>query len=784
MMDGHRTSERVDTRAKVMGAAAYVEDLPDLPGMVYAAPLHSPYAHARIRSIDSSAAERLPGVLAVFDRARLGRYGVTLAADDPLDPASIAVERARFEGDLLALVVAENHRTARRAVELIDVDYELLPPVFSAEESLAAGAPLLHEGVPGNMVFADQFEWGDVDEGFRQAERVFEEVFGSPTIFHHPMEPIGTGLVIFADGIARIWAPTNTPMRDARDVGRFLGIRPENVHLRVPVVGGGFGAKKVTREMTTALAVSRALGRPIKLVATGGESFQVAVRHAMTYKGKMGLTADGRIIALDVEILVDCGAYFTGRQIATHNACISAWGCYRIPHFRARALTAFTNKTPATPHRGTGKTQTTYAVEAFVDSVARQMAIDPLEFRRTNVLLRGERIAEKWKVRGEEVPARTPILDIDFPALTDQVLATLEAPTPLPSSKLGGGAGGEGESPSPLAGEGWGGGVPPRTAGASSNLRRGRGVALSLRHASKGDEDSTAMAMLEADGTVRISHNATDLGQGVYNMLSIVASRTLGLPMDQIVVEQPDTSNHLSFPGVASQRTTIQMGKAVYVACESLKSQILDLAVEAHGGDLQAWRLEEGRLWRDGDGMTLGELLRSTPGVSLSAIGTDTEPAATDRAFGGFDHWAPGVAAAEVEVDTDTGEVRVLQYSVLADAGEVLHYPSARGQLEGGAVMGVGIALCEELVYGEGQTLNADAFQYRLPQMGDIPEVFRTTILESGDGPGPFGSKGVAQTSIPCVAPAVANAIADATGAIVRATPFTPDRVLRALGKL
>jgi CO/xanthine dehydrogenase Mo-binding subunit len=545
-------------------------------------------------------------------------------------------------------------------------------------------------------------------------------------------------------------------MRDAAGVARVFGLRPERVRLRVPTVGGGFGAKKVTREMTGALALARRLGRPIKLVATDEQSFAVAVRHAMEFRVRTGVMRDGRIVALDVEILVDAGAYFTGGRTATHNACISSWGCYRLPHFRVRAQTALTNKTPATPHRGTGKTQTTFTVECIIDRVARRLGIDPVAMRDRNVLLPGDRVAEVWNVRGEEAPVEIASIDVNIPALMHQAVAML-GPREEAASE---------------------------TPNGNARVVRGRGVALSLRHGSKGDAESEAAAELRTDGTVAISHNAADLGQGIYNMIGIVAARTLNIPQSQIHVEQPDTSNMLAFAGASAQRTTVEMGNAVHAACTNLARQIVDLAAETRGGDPRDWRLEEGKLWRGNESLELVELVGAGGGVTLRASGSDDEVYPADKAFGLFEHWAPGVAAAEVEVDLDTGEVRPLQYTVLADAGTVLHYNSAKGQLEGGAVMGFGLAMFEEMRYEEGQLQNADAFQYRLPLMKDMPPALKTAIMESGEGPGPFGARGIAQTSIPCVAPAVANAIQDAIGAPIDSTPITPEKVLRAMGKL
>lgn len=294
---------------------------------------------------------------------------------------------------------------------------------------------------------------------------------------------------------------------------------------------------------------------------------------------------------------------------------------------------------------------------------------------------------------------------------------------------------------------------------------------------------ASARLQMEPDGTVRIMHNATDLGQGVYSTLSLIAAKTLDLPQSRIRVDAPDTSTGVPFPGTSSQRTTVQMGNAVVDGCQKLREQLVDLAVETHGGEHSAWRFSQGELWREGKEYPLRDILKETSAALLSVLGEDTEKP-VDAAFGAFDFWSPGGAATEVEVDMETGEFRVLSCALSTDAGKVIHYSSARAQLEGGAVMGFGLALGEELVYDEGQTMNADPFQYKLPQMHEIPERFSSVMLESGSGPGPFGSKGISQVSIPCIAPAIANAIADATGVSITSMPITAEKILHALGKL
>jgi CO/xanthine dehydrogenase Mo-binding subunit len=339
-------------------------------------------------------------------------------------------------------------------------------------------------------------------------------------------------------------------------------------------------------------------------------------------------------------------------------------------------------------------------------------------------------------------------------------------------------------------GIGWDGETPLEQP-ADPARRRGRGLALSLRHGAQGGGRAYALATMDAGGNVRISHAAPDLGGGVFTMIGLVASRTLDLPLDEITVEMPDTQHGLNFEGTAAQRTTVHMGNAVQAACLDLKRELLAATAEAKGGAPEDWTIAGGRISRGDESFTFAQIVRAfgtAPAfegtVMLKGLGSYSYRPSEDKAFGGLDHWAPGAAAVEVEVDVETGAVELVDVSIVADAGHALHYDSARAQAEGGGVMGIGLALNEETLYGGNELLNANPFHYRLPTMRDIPEHYSVSIVENNDGPGPFGAKGMAQTSVPCMSPAVNNAIFDAIGVQLDSTPLTGEKVLRALGAI
>jgi CO/xanthine dehydrogenase Mo-binding subunit len=750
------TLPRIDLKDKVTGQALYIEDLPDLPDTAYGASLLSPYSHARILRIDASEALKMPGVLGVVDREHLDGINprLKLAPHEHLnitdDQDFVAVDKVRYDGDLVAVVVAEDLRTAERAVEKIHVEYEPLAPVFDATEALMPGAPILHEERSSNLLVEDSLAWGDIDEGFRHADRIFEENYSSPSMFHHPMEPIGGCLVHYLNGDVNFWLPTSAPMRDAAEFAHFLGLEPDKVRLRVPLIGGGFGSKIPTPSIFAALFLARKIGRPVRLVPSAEHSFRQNARHAEVFNAKVGVKADGTLTALDVDLIVDTGAYTTGGATAVHNSVISAWGCYRIPHLRIKGRCVYTNRVPAGHTRATGKIQTTWGIECTMDSVARQLGIDPYVFRKKNVLLRGDFVCKG-----------TPLMDTDY---LDLMAEAVEA-------------------------VGWDGRwnrTTAETVAGGSPWKRGYGIALSLRHGSQGGGRAYAMVTMDARGQLTIQHNAPEIGQGTHNLFSVVASRTLDIPQGRITVRPPDTAMQLPFAGVSAQRTTMQMGNAVHNACKKLKQELIAVAVQVKGGNAEEWQIVDGRLCWGEASFSISEIIRALGGnVVLKCVGYHSvPPMVKESAFSGMDHWAPSGAAVEIEVHRDTGELRVLRYAVIADAGKAIHYPSAKAQVDGGAVMGFGHALFEETIYQDGQFQNGDPFQYRLPLMKDIPDGFYSSMLEKGDGPGPFGSKGMAQTSIVTVAPAIGNAIYDALGARIRSLPITPEKILRAMGKI
>lgn len=762
---------RRDWFQKVSGQTRYVDDLPELPGTVYGAAVRSPFSHARIVGINSGRALAIPGVLGIIDRdhldgldpiVRIGEYaGRTREHGASADQHLLAIDKVRFDGDLVGMIVAETSDIARRAVDAVEVKYEELPAVFSYGDAVAPKAPLVHEDLPSNLACDDWFEWGDVDKGLADAVTVVEASYYTPNAFHHPMEPVGSCVADWGTDEVVLWLPTNKPFNPIGQVVELFGVDRHDVRVRVPEVGGAFGAKQLTPGMMAALALSRRLSRPVRVYATELESFRSTARHACNYRAKAGVDADGRFVALDVELEVDTGAYFTGARLVTRNICISAWGCYRIPSFRVRANTVYTNKVPAASFRATGKTESTFAIESLVDRVAAAAGIDPIQMRLRNALRLGEAVATSWRVRGVEYAADVPAMDTDYAELMRLAMEGIgwrddTVVNPMPDGRA-----------------------------------RGRGIALSLRHGAQGGGRTYAMVTLDGKGRAHVSHAAPDLGEGVSNMLQLVAARSLEIHPDQVIVERPETRHGLNFEGTAAQRTTVHMGNAVRGACESLKSEVRVAAAQAWGGKPEEWCVEGGRVTRADESYSLAEVARSqgtAPSfegdVELKGLGSYSYAPSQEKAFGGLDHWSPGAVAVEVAVDRETGELEVLKMAAAADAGTVIHLPSVIGQLQGGAVMGMGLATTEELIYEDNAMINGDPFQYRLPTIEDVPCEIPVGLIERHDGPGPFGAKGIAQVTSPCITPAINNALLDAVGVQLNQAPVTAERILHATGVL
>jgi CO/xanthine dehydrogenase Mo-binding subunit len=732
---------------KVTGAAQFVSDIA-LPGMLHARLLRSPHPHARIRAIDASAALAMPGVVGVLTGADIAglnhRWGLFLR-DRPL----IAVDKARYVGDPVAAVIADDEYAAEEALDAVAVDYEELPYVTEAQDAIAPGAPLVHERhetlkdfyfrgetrpIAGSNIYQNYaYAQGDVEAAFAAADHVFEDSFRFPMVFHYALEP--HCVVASWDGQGfTLWSCAQAPGAVQKVVSQIFGVPLARVRVIVPFVGGGFGGKASVKLDPLAAAIAWKVGRPVRLCLSISESMLTARRLSASIGLKTAVRSDGTILAKSVRVLMNGGAYAdTGPAVAI-KAANRAIGPYRIPNLSLAAQAAYTNTVPGAAFRSIGGPQAVWATEAQMDRIAQALGIDPIELRHRNLLARGE------TVRADLRP-----IDVDMAEALGLV-----------SQSLGRGA---------------------------SVGGRGRGVALGIS-----DPGIMAVASatvrIQVDGSVLVLANSVEIGQGVRAVLAQVAADALAQPLDRIHVAPPDTLTNPFDWGTGASRSTVIMGLAVERAAADARDKLLAMAADVLGVAADQLALTAGGVDAAGRRVSFRELMHQAFGIDSGEVIGHASVTPRDR-DGDFARqplfWETAAGGCEIDLDEETGEIRVRRYVSVADVGRVMNRGAAEGQDEGAAVQGLGHGLFEELLYADGQPINANLFDYHVPTIDEAPDEFRTVLIESGDGPGPGGARGMGEGAILPMAPAIANALANLCGARIGELPMTPERVWRAL---
>ena len=744
---------------KVTGQAVYTVDM-KLPGMAYARIVRSPVPRARISYIRTDAARSYPGVLAVVTGEDLQRglpvlgvprrYG-HLVKDRPL----LATGWVRYEGEPVAAVVAVDEQAAEAAAALVELGLDVEEPVDSLEKALAPGAPRVHEDLVGasvdkrgwvevsferNICHHAVFQRGDVDRAWAECAVVVEGEFYFPAVFHYTMEPHACIADVREDRI-EVFSSTQSPFRVREEVAYVFRVPEERVRVVAPYVGGGYGSKCYTEIEPLVVALSAACGRPVRLSQSPEESARTVRRHNAKIWMRSGLDSDGRLVCRQARIYLDTGAYADiGPQVAL-KAAFRLPGPYRIPHVRVEAYAVYTNTVPAGAFRGFGAVQAAWAYEAHTEQICKELGADPVEFRVRNLLR-----------RGEEYCLGGGVLD------GDPVEALLRAERSFPSVP----------------------GAHPEPAKATIR-RRGIGVSCTMKDVTAAPY--SARVQMGRDGIVTILANAPEIGSGARTVLRQIVAETLGLPMEQTTVAAADTDLTPYAFGVMGSRTTTVLGAAVQRAALDLKDKLLEVASAHLRCSKGAVRLTPQGVLADGRLLTYHELFEEA-GLDLGVTGHGTAGAA-DAGEGRMNvvTWEISAAKAEVEVDLETGELRVIRYASVADVGRAIHPAQCEGQDEGAAMFGIGHTLFEQQVFEEGRLLNDGLSEYRVPTFEDLPDEFKTVLIENGDGPGPFGAKPVSEGGVAPVAPAVAAAIHQATGVLLRELPATPERLYRAMGR-
>lgn len=744
---------RVDGEDKVTGRAVYTSDV-QVRGMAYGKILRSPYAHARLARMDTRKAERLAGVIAVLSRDDIARFGLFGAAYK--DQLIVAVDKVRYVGDPVAAVVAADGATAEEALALIEADYEELPAVTSIEEALAPSAPLVHEaGSSGgelmgyhyqpprqfrgtNLCYRFTYHRGDVAEGFKKSAYIFEDTFRFSRVHQFSMEPHATVAHVSGDTIT-LWASTQDPFTLREHIAGVFHVPLNKVRIIVPYVGGGYGGKLSVKTEPLAVALSWKAKRAVKIVHTIEESFKTVSRHPARYRVKTGVSRDGRLIARECEIYMDTGAYADAGPRVTQKAGYRAVGPYHIPHVKTDAYTVYTNTVPAGAFRGFGTLQVTWAYESQMDIIARRLKIDPLEFRLKNLLRKGQTYT----------PGDTPV-DCD---LSEGLLRAAKD-------------------------VGW------RRKKARSNI--GRGLSCCMKDGGGTYKVASAAVKLAADGSVFLLTGTVELGQGARTALSQVAAEELAVPLERVLVTQLDTDATPYDAATNASSSMVVMGLCVQRAAQDAKRQLLRAAarhLKAKAGRLS---LRKGKVYdARGHSVSYEEIMMKSFGAKAGEIvgrGSYRDRKSSQAVLGSpTTFWETSWGGVEVEVDPDSGQVKILKYVSVADVGKAIHPLQCEGQDEGAVMFGIGHTMMEEMMYHDGQLVNPNLIDYRVPHFSDMPEAFETILLENRNGPGPYGSKGMGEGGLLPVASAVANAVCDAVEVRLYELPLTPEKVWRAI---
>jgi CO/xanthine dehydrogenase Mo-binding subunit len=743
---------RADALRKATGQSLYAGDL-RLPRMLHGKILRSTYAHARIVRIDTRAAEALPGVVAVVTGREVpGLFGSRIK-DTPI----LAQDVVRYIGEPVAAVAAEDEDTAEEALDLIVVEYEELPAVFDPEAALQPDAPLLHPRLgeylcdhrdchpqPGtNILSYVKVRRGDVERGFAMADRIIEETYTSHPMQHVALEPHAAVADCAPDGKITVWTSTQTPYIIRSDLALALGIPPSRIRVIATDIGGGFGSKVHPRAEGPAVLLARKAGRPVRVVLRRAEEFiGTTIRHPARITLKTGVRNDGRIIAREVRVVFDTGAYSESGEAVCWQAAQGAAGPYTIPNLKVDSYAVYTNKVPAGALRGMGWPQTAWAHECHTDSIAHALGMDPLEFRRLNI-----------HRDGDESSTGEVLRHVSLGECLERVAAAIE----------------------------WGKPAGPN---------RGKGLAL-VSKITNPLAMSSAFVKVNEDGRVNVLTSAVDIGTGAATILAQIAAEALGVRVEDVDVSQPDTDLTPFDVGAISDRLTFHMGGAVLAAACDARAQLLQVAaelLEARPDDLEIvdrWVQVRGAPARR---VALAQVAataqRQLGGILGRGTHTDPDLEPLDPETGysakptSYHKW--GAQAAEVEVNPATGQIRVLRFVSAHDCGRAIHPQNVEGQIQGAVVMHLGFALQEELQFDNGRVTNPNLMDYRVPSILDVPRV-EPIIVERPHPDGPFGAIGVGEAGAIGTAAAVGNALFQACGVRIRDLPLTAERVLAAL---
>ncbi|MEW6673951.1 MAG: xanthine dehydrogenase family protein molybdopterin-binding subunit [Thermodesulfobacteriota bacterium] len=756
---------KVDAVDKVTGQAQFINDL-RFPGMLYGKVKRSTAAHARILSVDTSLAQKVPGVRAVVTGKEFaGRFSNPLCGNPMKDQPFLAVDRVRFAGEAVAGVAATSEEAAEEAVDLIKVEFEELPPVLSIDTALSVNAPIIHENLMdyqrsanmnpqagSNICDRTLIESGDIEKGFQEADYIFEDTFTTQIVQHCAMEPRAAVAQFHHNGGVTIWTSDQAPYGARSNVADALKIPPSKVRIVVPpYVGGGFGTKiRMTGLIACVPLAWKANYRPVKFLLTRQEEFtSTTTRHGAQITLKTGVKKDGTIIARHAVLIYENGAYCDRGATVLGKGRYAVIGPYKIPHVRVDGQLIYTNKPPGGAYRGYGIPQVCWAHDSQMDIIARKLGMDPFEIRLKNIV-------DEGYVSGTEKTAHHAV---GLGECLRQVRRNMNAGKAAASQ--------------------------------GKNLKTGSGIACGYK-ISRTPSGADAFVKLSPDGGADILVSSTEMGQGINTVLSQIVAEELSIDIRNIRVLPPDTYTTPMFPASTSSRTTFFMGNAVKEAALEIRSQLFSLGEKIFKTDRSHLVLENGTIAdrkNPESRISLKEFIQMTyagganimgrgnychywPGKVPGHVKLEIEPSLC---------WQYAAHGVQVAVDTDTGKVSVLKVFAAHDVGRALNPANCEGQIQGGFVQAMGGCTIEEMRFGAGGRLMNPSFSdYKIPGSPDIPEI-RAILVEEPHREGPYGAKGLGEISLVPVAPAIANAIFDAVGVRIKELPITPEKILKGM---
>jgi xanthine dehydrogenase molybdenum-binding subunit len=743
---------RADGVAKVTGRAVYTDDL-HFPGMLHARVKRAMLPSARLTRLDVSKARELPGVCSVLTAEDLGSerlHGLVI-----FDwPVLVGVgEQIRTVGDAVAVVAAETREIATRALELIEAEYELLPVVSDPVQAYQPDAPLVHE--KGNLLKHIKVRRGDVEQGFAEADVVLEHTFHTPFHDHAFIEPECSIARPTSEGRMEVYVGSQIPYQDRQQVARVLGMPDEQVHIIGQLIGGGFGGKEDIAGQVHAALLAHATQRPVKLLYDRHESLLAhPKRHATQIRVKIGACRDGKLTAVLTELYGDTGAYASlGEKVMTRATTHSS-GPYEVPNVRADCYAMYTNNPPAGAFRGFGVMQSAFAVESLMDMLAEELGMDPVGLRRLNALRVGS-----ITNTGQELRSSVGLLEC-IEKVSEEI------------HRLGG------ERP-----------FASQSDPAQPHLRRSWGIAVGYKNTGLGGGGAGkagAAGGLKPAGPFEVRTSSAELGQGLPTVLQLIAAEELGARPEQVHVLLSDTDLTPDGGPTTASRQTFVSGNAARQAAAALRQMMNGELAELYDVPPESIRYIEGLAHVNGHRLKMSAVAAAmmkngrTPKASVEYWAPATKPLGT----GGDMHFAFSFAAqaAEVEVNTRTGEVKVLRLISANDVGAAINPLGLRGQIEGGAMMGLGHALTENFIVHEGQVVTDRLARYRIPSISLTPEI-TSIVIEHPVPEGPFGAKGVGEIVLIPTSPAITNAIYHAVGVRIDRLPVDQEQVLQELKK-